>query len=231
MPRKTETTSQDLHARMEAARTRIAELRDERRAVDQAPVTRAEAEAAVDAWIAARRQAAIDIVVGSFLRGDTSGQLLPRDDQPLQGAVNGTSCMIPAPNRLPRVEATLVALMPEQVRALLMAEVDRQLADQQPMSAEARQAERERIDTEIWTQGQVEEAAIRELEALGERPLRRPDADPRIILDLAEPPAPLPRPQRAKPIKGRGRMELPTRERGDFVERNLAARDREFFGG
>ncbi|RDD63824.1 hypothetical protein [Ferruginivarius sediminum] len=175
------------HQRLDEIRGRIAELEAQRADIEAQPVSRDEALAALDRWIHAEAaKFANDLSIGSLLNGDPRARLY---------AIGWGSQHIDW-------TPTLCALMPDTVRAYYVDQIDAELAEREPLSAEQRQQRRAEIDGELFRLAQEEERIITAMQARGEAVQRRGDADPRAVLGLTEAPA-RPAPPTEAPSRGR----------------------------
>jgi hypothetical protein len=140
-------------------RTRIADLKQQRRALTNAPVSKAEAEAAIDhhlADAAARYQGVIDRLAQ---RGELHS--LAAGDEP---------------------EAFAAFMFADPIKARLMAAVEPRLANGLDAGERARQITE--MDQRIRAAEREEENPIAQAEADSLAITRRSDANPRIVLGL-----------------------------------------------
>ena len=140
-------------------RAQIADLKANRRALSNAPVSLAEAEASIDAYVADAAERYHGVVDRLAQRGEL--HTLAVSDEP---------------------EAFAAFMHGDQIKARLMAAVKPRLTDGMDAGERARQIAE--IDTKILAAERDEEQTIQQAESEGLEITRRADADPRIVLGL-----------------------------------------------
>lgn len=169
---------EDTRRELENTREAIAALKAEAADLQGQPVSRDEALAALDEWIA-RRARECEPPVGNLLRGRPECDLTVLDAGGRRDA-----------------EAMLCAIVPDAVRDFVTPRIDAALDGQPTASAEERQRRLADIEAELLRLQNDEESIIQHLEDAGIPTARRADADPRAVLGLDQPPrrpAPPPR--------------------------------------
>lgn len=142
-------------------RAKIADLKQQRRDVGNAPVSRDEAEAAIDRYL--------DEVAATY-----------RDGRVLHGLI--TRGVVENFEASERPEAFAAFMFPDVIKRQLMAEIDQHLEN--GLTRGERNSELSDIDRKLAAAEREEENTIREAENDGLDITRRSDADPRVVLDL-----------------------------------------------
>lgn len=153
--------------RLEEIRDAIAKLADEAADLERRPVSRDEAVAALDHWIALQASNFDPVITNLINKGEAWTQL--GEVRP-GGALDFTSA--------------LCALAGDRVREDLIGRIDAALADAAPMGAEERNTRRQEIDREKLTLEREEETIVQRFRDAGQHVERRGDADPRAVLGL-----------------------------------------------
>lgn len=140
-------------------RSQIADLKAERRALSNAPVSKAEAEASIDAYLTDAAKRYRGVIDRLAQRGELHS--LAANDEP---------------------EAFAAFMHGDQIKARLMTAVEPRLAD--GMDAGERERQITEIDTKILAAERDEEQTIQQAESEGLEITRRHDANPRVVLGL-----------------------------------------------
>jgi hypothetical protein len=174
--------------RVAGLRDKLAKLAAERSDLERAPAARAEALDRVDCFIeasAARYAPPVNAFVAP-VSDPASVRLIGVSRAAVATALAGGG-RTAVEARFDQLEAALCALVPDAVRGALVDAVDAHLAPDPPGLPRAERAMKlAALDAKILAVEREEEQLIREARADGVRIDRRADADPAVVLGLAE---------------------------------------------
>lgn len=167
---------------LDTIRTRIADLHQQLQAVRSAPFTCAEAKAMARQQITELAGRATVDATGAVLHG--SKVKLPTITLPTIGHA-GTGLQSPIAFDS---EAMMAALFGPQLLQLIDAQIDQLADDKSALDAGTRNKKVLQLKTQLLESHRLEEKIILEIETLfpNSNPFRRPDADPRAVLQLSD---------------------------------------------